>query len=64
MGWAALRSKWVKLPPVSEFVNQTLRMLRKGSEALGSTLVIFTNKNNSRLQINSRPGMKSLWHGS
>ncbi|CAL2258312.1 unnamed protein product [Prunus armeniaca] len=39
-------------------------MLRKGSRALGSILVIFTNQNNSNLQINSWLGMRSLWHGS
>ncbi|CAL8161888.1 unnamed protein product [Prunus armeniaca] len=38
-------------------------MLRKGSRALGSILVIFTNQNNN-LQINSWLDMRSLWHGS
>ncbi|CAL8162635.1 unnamed protein product [Prunus armeniaca] len=42
-----------EITPVYEFKNQTPRMLRNGSEALGSTLVIFSNKNNSRLQIDS-----------
>ncbi|CAL8164124.1 unnamed protein product [Prunus armeniaca] len=39
-------------------------MLRKDNEALGNTLVTFTNKNNNSLQINSWLDMRSLWHGS
>ncbi|KAI5338166.1 hypothetical protein L3X38_017437 [Prunus dulcis] len=40
----------MKLPHVSEFKDQTPRMLRKDNEALGNTLVAFTNKNNGCLQ--------------
>ncbi|PQM38802.1 hypothetical protein Pyn_07619 [Prunus yedoensis var. nudiflora] len=36
---------------VSEFKNQTSRVLRKVHGALRSTLVSFTNKTNSCLQI-------------
>ncbi|PQQ06432.1 hypothetical protein Pyn_29398 [Prunus yedoensis var. nudiflora] len=42
--WAAVKSKWLESPLVSEFENQTPSVLRKGSGALGNTLVIFTNK--------------------
>ena len=39
-------------------------MFRKDRDALGNTLVTFTNKNNNSLQINYWLGMRSLWHGS
>ncbi|KAI5353125.1 hypothetical protein L3X38_006018 [Prunus dulcis] len=64
MGWAAVKSELMRLTPVPEFKDQGSRMLRKDSEALGNTLVTFTNKNNNSLQINSWLGMRSLWHGS
>ncbi|CAL2228209.1 unnamed protein product [Prunus armeniaca] len=46
MSWGCQKEKQVKLPHVPEFKNQAPRMLQKGSEALGSILVIFTSKNN------------------
>ncbi|KAI5334820.1 hypothetical protein L3X38_024953 [Prunus dulcis] len=50
MGLGCRKEKHVKLPPESEFKDQTPRMLRKGNETLGNTLVTFTNKNNNSLQ--------------
>ncbi|CAL2229354.1 unnamed protein product [Prunus armeniaca] len=41
MGWAVVKGKLLKLPPVSEFENQTSKALRKGSRALGSVLINF-----------------------
>ncbi|CAL2254265.1 unnamed protein product [Prunus armeniaca] len=48
-GWAAVKSRWMKLSPVPEFKDQIPKMLRNDSEALGNTLVTFTNKNNNSL---------------
>ncbi|CAL9000840.1 unnamed protein product [Prunus brigantina] len=39
--------------PMFEFKNQAPRVLRKVHGALGSTLVSFTNKTNSCLQMNN-----------
>ncbi|CAL2259025.1 unnamed protein product [Prunus armeniaca] len=38
MGWAAVKGKLLKLPPVFEFQNQASKALRKDSRALGSVL--------------------------
>ncbi|PQP99247.1 hypothetical protein Pyn_27467 [Prunus yedoensis var. nudiflora] len=62
--WAAVKSKWLESPLVSEFENQTPSVLRKGCKALGNTLVTFTNENNGCSQINFWLCMRSLWHGS
>ncbi|CAL2242158.1 unnamed protein product [Prunus armeniaca] len=63
MGCATIKSELMKLFPVPEFNDQAPRMLRKDSEALGNTLVTFTNKNNNSLQINSWLDMRSLCMG-
>ncbi|CAL2227005.1 unnamed protein product [Prunus armeniaca] len=51
MGWAAVKGKLLKLPPVSECENRAPKALRKGSRTLGNVLVTFTNENNGCLQI-------------
>ncbi|CAL8077159.1 unnamed protein product [Prunus armeniaca] len=42
----------MKLPFELEFEDQAPKMLQKDKDALGNTLVTFTNKNNNSLQIN------------
>ncbi|CAL2240783.1 unnamed protein product [Prunus armeniaca] len=51
-GWTAVKGRWMKLSPVPKFKDHAPKMLRKDREALGNTLVTFTNENNKSLQIN------------
>ncbi|CAL8161701.1 unnamed protein product [Prunus armeniaca] len=48
------------VPLVSEFKNQAPRVLLKVRGALGRTLVSFTNKTNSCLQINILAWLEKL----
>ncbi|CAL8999955.1 unnamed protein product [Prunus brigantina] len=62
MGMGSCKEQTGELAPMSEFKNQTLRVLQKGCGALGNTLASFTYKTNGRLQINTWLGLRSLDH--